>query len=124
MSHIVSIQTKLTDPAALTAACARLGLPQPQPGTAQLYSGEASGQLVQLPGWTYPAVVDCASGTIRFDNFEGLWGEPAELDKLLQAYAVEKAKLEARRHGYSVSEQLLEDGSIKLSIQVGQGGAA
>jgi hypothetical protein len=38
-------------------------------------------------------------------------------------YAVEKAKLEARRNGHSVHEQTLSDGSIKLSIQVA-GGAA
>ena len=33
--------------------------------------------------------------------------------------AVEKAKLEARKKGHSVSEQKLTDGSIKLTIQVG-----
>jgi hypothetical protein len=41
------------------------------------------------------------------------------LDAFLQAYAVEKAKLEARRQGHVVTEQQLSDGSIKLSIQVG-----
>ena len=30
--------------------------------------------------------------------------------------AVEKAKLEARKKGYSVSEQPLQDGSIRLQI--------
>ena len=30
--------------------------------------------------------------------------------------AVEKAKLEARKKGYSVSEQALNDGSIRLQI--------
>jgi hypothetical protein len=34
----------------------------------------------------------------------------------MQMYSVEKAKLEARKKGYSVSEQALEDGSIKLQI--------
>jgi hypothetical protein len=32
---------------------------------------------------------------------------------------VEKAKLEARRQGYQVSEQALHDGSIKLQIVEG-----
>ena len=31
-------------------------------------------------------------------------------------YAVEKAKLEARKQGHAVSEQALQDGSIKLQI--------
>jgi hypothetical protein len=32
---------------------------------------------------------------------------------------VEKAKLEARRVGNSVTEQLLPNGSIRLTVQVG-----
>ena len=37
--------------------------------------------------------------------------------------AFEKAKIEARKQGHSVTEQQLTDGSIKLTIQVA-GGAA
>jgi hypothetical protein len=37
----------------------------------------------------------------------------------LQAYAVEKTKIEARRKGHAVTEQQLADGSIKLTVQVG-----
>ena len=121
MSHIVSIKTKVTDPAALTAACRRLGLPEPHAGTAELYSGKASGLLVTLPGWEYPAVFDIASGEVKYDNFSGCWGAQCELDKLLQAYAVEKSRIEARRAGHSLTEQQLTDGSIKIVIQVGQG---
>ncbi len=49
------------------------------------------------------------------------WGNPAELQKFLQMYACEKAKIEARRQGHSVTEQSLSDGSIKLTIQVAGG---
>ena len=119
MSHIVTITTKLHDPAAIVAACRRLSLPAPVPGTAHLYSGEASGLLVQLPGWQYPAVFDTLTGEVRYDNFEGMWGEQVHFDRFLQAYAVEKAKLEARTKGYQVSEQALQDGSIKLQIVEG-----
>jgi hypothetical protein len=121
MSHIVNIKTRLTDPAALAAACRRLGLSEPVRGTAKLYSANASGLIVELRGWDYPAVVDTTTGTVAFDNFGGAWGEQKELDKLLQAYAVEKARVEARRAGHTVIEQPLVDGSIKLTIQVGGG---
>lgn len=121
MSHVVTIRTKVRDPAALAAACRRLGLAEPTQGTAQLFSGEASGLLVQLPGWNYPLVVDAAAGEVKFDNYGGRWGSQSELDRLLQAYAVEKAKIEARRAGHGVTEQAQADGSIKLTIQVGQG---
>jgi hypothetical protein len=116
MSHIVTISTKVHDPAAVAAACRRLTLAAPVQGTAQLYSGEASGLIVQLPGWEYPAVIDTRTGMIRYDNFNGAWGEQQHLDRFLQAYAVEKAKLEARRKGYAVSEQALQDGSIKVQV--------
>jgi hypothetical protein len=51
------------------------------------------------------------------------WGDQRQLDRFLQAYAVEKAKIEARKRGHSVTEQALADGSIKLTLQVA-GGAA
>src|SRR3954465_5075653 len=108
MSHVVTVQTRIHDP----AACQRLGLPEPVQGTAQLYSGEATGLLVQLPGWEYPAVVDVLTGVVRYDNFQGRWGEQQHLSRFLQIYAVEKAKLEARKKGHTVAEQQLQDGSI------------
>ena len=119
MSHIVTIQTRVYDPAALAAACARLNLPAPERGEAQLFSGTAAGLIVRLPDWRYPVVIDPADGTVRFDNYEGAWGDPQHLRRLLQGYAVEKAKLEARKKGYAVTEQALADGSIKLQIADG-----
>ena len=107
MSHIVQLATKIHDPIAITAACRRLGLIPPLAGTARLFSGEATGLLLQLPGWTYPAVIDHLTGAIRYDNFEGRWGETRQLDRFMQMYAVEKAKLEAHHRGFRCSEQAL-----------------
>jgi hypothetical protein len=116
MSHIVTIQTKLHDPVAVVAACQRLNLPTPVEGTATLFSGEATGLLVKLPDWVYPLVVNTTTGQAAFDNYQGAWGRQEHLDRFLQMYAVEKTKLEARKKGYSVSEQALSDGSIKLQV--------
>jgi hypothetical protein len=116
MSHIVTIQTKVHDPAAVASACQRLNLAPPTQGTVELFSGEATGLIVRLPGWEYPAVIDTLTGVVRYDNFGGTWGDKAHLDRFLQLYAVEKAKLEARRKGFNVNEQSLQDGSIKLQI--------
>ena len=123
MSHVVQIKTQVRDAEAVRAACRRLGLTEPVQGTTRLFSGEVTGLAVQLPGWRYPAVAQLDTGQIQFDNFQGNWGEQKELDRFLQSYAVEKAKLEARRKGHSVTEQQLQDGSVKLTIQV-SGGAA
>lgn len=119
MSHVVTIQTRVYDHAAIAAVCERLGLPQPVAGTAQLYSGQVEGLIIHLSGWAYPAVIDTASGIIRYDNFGGTWGSQEHLDRFLQLYAVEMTKLEARKKGYAVTEQALSDGSIKLQILEG-----
>jgi|ERR1700685_364358 len=119
MSHIVTIETEVRDGGAARAACERLGLPTPVEGSHELYSGTVHGLGVQLPGWQYPVVCHLDTGKVEFDNFSGRWGEQKEFDRFLQAYAIERTKLEARRKGYSVTEQSLGNGSIKVSIQVG-----
>jgi hypothetical protein len=122
VSHIVQIQTQIKDAAAVDAACRRLGLARPTQGTTKLFSGAVQGLAIQLPEWQYPVVAELTTGRLQFDNFQGRWGDLRQLDRFLQAYAVERARAEARRHGHQVSEQPLPDGSIKLTIQV-TGGA-
>ena len=119
MSHIVSIQTEVRDPIAIRSACDRLKLPEPVFGEVKLFSSSATGWAVQLPKWRYPVVADVNTGKLAYDNYNGRWGEPKQLDRFLQGYAVEKAKIEARKKGHSVIEQPLEDGSIKLTVSVG-----
>ena len=123
MSHIMLVQTEVRDATAVQAACQRLGLPAAVHGQARLFTTTATGQIVQLPAWRFPVVCDLSTGKLQFDNYGGRWGEQQQLDRFLQAYAVEKAKIEARKRGHSVTEQPLADGSIKLTIQVA-GGAA
>ena len=121
LSHIVTIKTEVRDHVAVCAACRRLELPPPLVGSAQLFSGQVSGLIVRLPDWAYPVVVDTSSGQVHFDNFSGAWGDQAHLDRFLQIYAVEKARIEAQKKGLQVTEQTLADGSIKLTIRVGGG---
>ena len=119
MSHIVTVQSELRDHAAVAAACRRLVLPEPVQGTAQLCSGQASGLLVHLPDWLYPVVIDTNSGTTRYDNFGGSWGDEQHFHRLLQAYTVERTRIEARKKSYVTTEQALGDGSILVEIEVG-----
>ncbi len=119
MSHIVIIQTEVRDATAVAAACTRLKLPAPKQGVFRLFSSEAAGLGVELPAWRYPVVCKLETGQLQLDNFNGRWGARRYLDAFLQAYAVERTRLEAHRKGYSVTEQGLADGSIKLSVQVG-----
>ena len=123
LSHIVTIKTQIRETAGVAAACRRLALPEPVHGTADLFSGQATGLLVQLPGWLYPAVVETATGTVRYDNYNGAWGDEQQLHRFLQAYVVEQARIEARKKSYLTTEQSLADGSILVDIEV-RGGQA
>jgi hypothetical protein len=119
LSHIVTIKTEVRDHAAVAAACRRLALPEPVQGTAEIYSGKVTGLIVRLPDWLYPAVIDTASGQIRYDNYEGRWGDERHLHRFLQAYVVERSRIEARKESYLTTEQSLADGSILVEIEMG-----
>jgi len=59
-----------------------------------------------------------SDGTYRawvseFDQRQNGYGD-AWLGKLKQAYGVEKARAEAKKRGYRVSEQKLDDGRVRL----------
>ena len=118
MSHVVTIQTQVRDPIAIHSACERLKLPAPVFGTARLFTTEATGWQVKLPDWLYPVVCETTHGRVKFDNYKGRWGDQTHLDSFLQRYAVEKAKLEARKQGHSAKEEQLADGSIRVQIAV------
>ena len=119
MSHIVEIKTEVRDEAAVKAACVRLQIPTPEHKTVRLFNATATGLCVQLPGWNYPVVASLETGQVQYDNYGGHWGEQSRLNKFLQAYAVEKAKIEARKKGHMVTETNLQDGSIKVTVRVG-----
>ncbi len=117
MSHVVQIKTEIRDINAVRQACIRLQLEAPVQGTFELYNSTELGYGVNLRDWKYPVVCKLETGAIRYDNYNGRWGDPQRLDEFQQRYAVEKSKLEARRQGLTASEQALEDGSIKVTIQ-------
>ena len=119
MSHVVEIKTEVRDEQAVRAACVRLQLAPPEHKTITLFSATAAGLCLQLPGWQYPVVCNLQSGSVQYDNYKGAWGKQAELNRFLQAYAVEKAKIEARKKGHSCSESHLDDGSIRITVHVG-----
>jgi hypothetical protein len=119
LSHIVEIKTEIRDEQAIRAACVRLQLAAPEHKTCRLFNATATGLCVQLPGWNYPVVCETQSGAVKYDNYQGHWGEQKHLNSFLQAYAVEKARIEARKKGHRVSECKLEDGSIRVTVHVG-----
>ena len=119
MSHIVTIKVEVRDFDAIKSACRRLNFKDPAYGKAFVFQTAIEGVIVELPDWIYPIVCTLDTGEVRYDNYGGAWGNQKYLNQFLQTYCIEKATLEARRKGYSVVEQPLADGSIKLTINAG-----
>ena len=119
MSHIVTIQVEVRDLEAVRSACRRLKLPEPVFGKTELFETEVEGWLVNLPDWLYPVCCVLETGEVKYDNYKGNWGDEKYLDSFVQSYSIEKATLEARKKGYSVYEQPLEGGAVKLNITLG-----
>ena len=119
MSHTVTIKAACTDAAVLRKACADIGAEFLGHRTTKMYSSSAKGLAVHLAGWNYPVTFDTETGAVKFDNYGGSWGDMKELDRLIQAYGIEKVKQEAYLHGLTFAENdevELENGDIQLTL--------
>ena len=147
MSHIVTIQTELRDLAAIKAACKRMGWELLEGQHAFKWYGRYVGDYrafekqladqgiavkdygkcdhaIRVPGAEYEIGLVQKGGKIvplwDFYSPGGLGNIKQEngMGGFLQAYATEKAKLEARRKGYTVTERTLPTGEIQLQVRV------
>ena len=119
MSHTLNIETEIRDLNALRAACERLGV-RCEHGEHQLYASTETGHGVFLKDWEYPAVVK-EDGKVAYDTYNGRWGDEVRLSELKANYGLEKAKIEARKKGYSYFETR-NDQELVLRIRTGTDG--
>lgn len=119
MSHIIEVRTQIRDPQAISQACLRLKWKPPVHGSTYIFAQKRTGWLVYPPDWRYPIACETDAGTIAYDNYNGHWGDLTRLHEFMQAYAVEKTKIEARKQNHTVFESLQPNGSIKLTVQLG-----
>jgi hypothetical protein len=134
VSHYSEVQIELIDEDCLVAALARLGFKgkvelhqeaQPLFG----YQGDVRAQKAHIiirQHHVGPAANDLgferqADGKFRvwvsdydvkYNKYDAAW-----MGRLKQAYGVEKAKAEAKKRGYRMSEQKLDDGRIRLVLR-------
>ena len=131
MSHYSEVQIEFRDRAALVAALERLGLKGKVEVNQEAkflygYQGdrrEQQGHIIIRRQHVGLAANDIgfqrqSDGAYRawisdFDRKENGYNE-AWLGRLKQAYGVEKAKVEAKKKGYRVTEQKQDDGRIRL----------
>lgn len=127
MSHFTCVSAEIRDLEALRAAVARCGGEIMENAECRYYYGTQRKEVViRLPGKYDAALEKQADGSYRLaaDWYGGhvaqYLGENG--GKLLQLYAAEKAKLEARRRGFSVTERQ-EGEDILLTVRDPNGGA-
>lgn len=118
MSHTTSVSTELRDELSIHAACAALGLPEPVRGEHELFDAKHEGLGVALRDWRYPLIVNTDDGTVKYDTYNGQWGNIAQLDEFIQRYAIEKVLRTAQAHGHTTEEHRQSDGSVKVLVNM------
>lgn len=107
-SHTVRVAVDYgRSPDALQAAVLRMGGTWLGQGRHKLYEAAENGLGFTLPGWHYPVVLR-ADGSLASDDYQGQWGNPADLQTLAKGYALQAARAAAEAQGWMVEET--EDG--------------
>ena len=124
MSHISKIELQVKDLQTLRQACTRLGLNLHEGKETFKWYGqedERCDHVIRVPGATYEIGVVKAGKTyeLQCDYWDSVIGKAiGQTGGLLkQAYAIEKAKTEARRKGYSIIEKKTDSG-IRLHVRM------
>jgi hypothetical protein len=134
MSHYSEVQIELADEGCLVAALNRLGFEgkvevHKEAQALYGYQGDVRAQKAHLiirRQHVGPAANDLGferqvDGKFRvwvseFDQRKNGYND-AWMGKLKQAYGVEKARAEAKKRGYRVSEQKMDDGRVRLVLR-------
>lgn len=117
MSHTVNVVVQVKDKVPLAAAVHAMGGTVLGDGTHKLYSrNKETGFGFRLPGWNYPLILR-EDGTLAFDDYHGMWGNPEDIAKLTAKYAIEAARQAADVQGWNAEDQ--HDGSLKIEHPTG-----
>jgi len=116
LSHTASVQVQFRDREALADACRELGFAL-EHGSVTFYDEKTySGDVIQLPGWQYPIVVETPE-TVRMDHFDGRWGDIAHFSRLKHSYAVHASIRAVERTGRRVLQRIEQNGHVQLVVQ-------
>lgn len=117
MSHTTTIELEIKSLSALATACRETSTPFEEMTSVRLFDGTIIEDCFAFTpsGWKFP--VAAKDGQLKYDNYEGKWGEDSELNRVKQRYAVNVQKEAARSRGYRVREERLTDGRVKLVVE-------
>jgi hypothetical protein len=117
VSHTTTIELEIKSLSALATACRETSTPFEEMTSVRLFDGTLVEDCFAFTplGWKYP--VAAKDGQLKYDNYEGKWGEDSELNRVKQRYAVNVQKEAARSRGYRVHEERLAGGKVKLVVE-------
>ena len=123
MSHTATVKTELRSRQMIQRAAKAMKL-ECSVGdfTQTFYQGtpQKGDVLVKLPGWSYPVLINTKTAEVHFDNFNGIWGEAARLDDLIQEYSLLTAEDELQQfvlEGWTITRQKQPNGDVQLIIE-------
>ncbi len=127
MSHFSVIKSEIVDIESLQSAVEKMGFKLEENGSCRYFYGTVQTDFViKLPG-KYDIGLTKHNGkyTIKADLYNGEVEKyiGSNGDILLQQYAIEKAKLEGRKRGFSVSEEKLDEKTTEVISRDPAGGA-
>jgi hypothetical protein len=97
-SHTARVKTDFTDPGALRRAVESINGQWIGEGTHSLYSTKHTGLAFTLQGWSFPVVLE--NGELAYDNYNGAWGDTAQLERLKAEYSFSLLEERAQALGW------------------------
>lgn len=105
MSETRKVLVEFRDKEALGRAVSALGGSVIGEGSHAFYVGPGhnnppvEGFGMSLPGWTYPVVLG-NDGALHYDDYKGMWGNVADIERLGHEYTMQVAETQAQAMGY------------------------
>lgn len=98
MSHTVKMDIEIKERDCFTAALQAAGATILGEGTHRLFETSETGLGFKLKGWHYPLVL--TNDGLKFDDYNGAWGNRADLEAITGEYALQVAAKAATQQGW------------------------
>ena len=99
MSHSQTIKVLVNNKEALELTAKEMNATSfsAEEGDVKMYDGTYKGMFIHFKGWNYPVVI--SNGDLRYDSYNGLWGNESDLKRFRQSYAANVVIVEGAREG-------------------------
>lgn len=121
MSHSQTIKVLVTNKEALELTAKEMDAKSfsTEETDVRLYDGTYRGMFVHFKGWNYPVVI--SNGDLRYDSYNGMWGNESDLKRFRQGYAANTVRVEGMREGMTLQSDKHEGSKRIVDLLYGDG---